>query len=128
MNLLLDTHSLLWVYWDDAQLSAAAAGLVTDPNNRVFVSPASHWEIAIKIKTGKLVLRESFLDFVQRAIFDNGFAILPVEPGHTAVVSTLPFHHRDPFDRLLIAQSMSEGIPLVSADVAVDSYGVRRLW
>ncbi len=128
MNLLIDTHALLWVYWDDPQLSASSANLITDPNNRVFVSPASYWEIAIKIKTAKLVLRESFLDFVQRAIFDNGFAILPIEPRHAAIVTTLPFFHRDPFDRLLIAQSLVEGMPLVSADVAADPYGVQRMW
>ena len=128
MNLLLDTHAILWVYWDDPQLSTPAARLVTGPNNRAFVSPASYWEIAIKIKTGKLVLRESFLDFVQRAISDNGFAILPIEPRHAATVSTLPFHHKDPFDRLLFAQSLVERMPLVSADVAADPYGVQRLW
>lgn len=116
------------MYWDDPQLSATSAAVITDPNNSVFVSPASYWEIAIKIKTAKLVLRESFLDFVQRAIFDNGFTILPIEPRHAAAVAALPFHHRDPFDRLLIAQSLVDGLPLVSADVAADPYGVQRLW
>ena len=128
MTVLLDTHALLWAYWGDPQLSAAAIRLIFEPANRVLVSPASHWEVAIKMKTGKLTLRESFVEFVQHAVFDNGFKILPIEPRHTALVSQLPFHHKDPFDRLLIAQALSEGVPLVSADAAADAYGVVRLW
>jgi PIN domain nuclease of toxin-antitoxin system len=128
VNLLIDTHTLLWAYWGDPQMSPAAIRLITDPLNRILVSPASHWEIAIKMKTGKLILREPFIDFVQHAILDNGFIILPIEPKHTALVATLPFHHKDPFDRLLIAQALAEGIPMVSADAAIDPYGVQRLW
>jgi PIN domain nuclease of toxin-antitoxin system len=128
VKLLIDTHTLLWAYWADPQLSAAAARFITDPANTVFVSPASHWEVAIKMSTGKLTPRESFPDFVQHAIFDNGFVILPVEPRHTAVVATLPFHHRDPFDRLLVAQAVAEQWPVVSADAAFDPYPVTRLW
>ena len=128
MNLLIDTHTLLWTYWGDPQMSAVGTRLITDPANRIHVSPVSHWEIAIKMRLGKLLLREPFMDFVQHAIIDNGFAILPIEPKHTALVATLPFHHKDPFDRLLIAQAMAEGIPMVSADAAIDPYGVQRLW
>ena len=128
MTVLLDTHALLWAYWGDPQMSAAAVRLVTDPANRVLVSPASHWEVAIKMKIGKLTLRESLIDFVRHAVFDNGFEILPIEPSHTALVSQLPFHHKDPFDRLLVAQALAEGVPLVSADTAIDAYGVVRLW
>lgn len=128
MNLLLDTHSLLWVYWNDPKLSTKAAQLVTDPTNRVPISPASYWEIAIKIKTSKLVLRESFLDFVRHAILDNGFAILPIEPAHCDQSTTLPFHHKDPFDRLLVAQALTEDIPILSIDPILDAYGIQRLW
>ena len=128
MKLLIDTHALLWAYWGDPQLSAVAIRLIFDPANRIFVSAASHWEIAIKMKTGKLTLRQPFLDFIQCAVIDNGFTLLPIEPKHTAIVATLPFHHKDPFDRLLVSQAMAEGIPLVSADVAFDPYGVQRLW
>jgi PIN domain nuclease of toxin-antitoxin system len=128
VNLLLDTHSLLWVYWNDPKLSTTAAQLVTDPTNRVLVSPASYWEIAIKIKTSKLVLRESFLDFVQHAILDNGFAILPIEPAHCDQLTTLPFHHKDPFDRLLVAQALAEDLPILSIDPILDAYGIQRLW
>ncbi len=128
MTILLDTHTLLWAYWGDPQMSAAVIRLISDPANHILVSPASHWEIAIKMKTGKLILRESLLDFVHHAIFDNGFMILPIEPKHTAFVATLPFHHKDPFDRLLVAQALAEGIPLVSADATLDQYGVQRVW
>lgn len=128
MKVLLDTHALLWAYWGDQQMSTEAVRLISDPANRVLVSPASHWEIAIKMKTGKLTLRESFVEFVRHAVFDNGFEILPIEPNHTALVSQLPFHHKDPFDRLLVAQALAEGVPLVSADTAIDAYGVVRLW
>lgn len=128
MRLLIDTHTLLWAYWADPKMSAAAIGLVFDPTNQVRVSPASHWEVAIKMRLGKLTLRESFPEFVEHAVFDNGFSILPIEPAHTAVVADLPFHHRDPFDRLLAAQALAEAIPLVSADPVFDAYGVRRLW
>ena len=128
MTVLLDTHALLWAYWGDPQLSAVAIRLIFDPTNRVLVSPASHWEVAIKMRTGKLALRETFIEFVQHAVFDNGFKILPIEPNRTALVAQLPFHHKDPFDRLLIAQALAEGVPLLSADAAADAYGVTRLW
>ncbi|QEL13458.1 type II toxin-antitoxin system VapC family toxin [Limnoglobus roseus] len=128
MNVLLDTHTLLWVYWNDPQLSSVAARNVLDPNNRILVSPASHWEVAIKMRIGKLTLREPFLDFVQHAIFDNGFTILPIEPRHTALLTTLPLHHKDPFDRLIVAQALVENMRLISADPALDAYGVQRCW
>ena len=128
MRLLLDTHTLIWYYQTDPKMSASARSLIEDPANTVLVSPASHWEIAIKISIGKLPLRQPFPDFVEQAILDNGFVILPIKPKHTAVVASLPFHHKDPFDRLLIAQALAEGIPLVSADPALDQYGIQRLW
>jgi PIN domain nuclease of toxin-antitoxin system len=93
-----------------------------------FVSPASYWELAIKVGLGKYTLTESYEDFIQHAIFDNGFLILPIEPRHTALLISLPLHHKDPFDRLMVAQAMVEGIPLVSADPALDSYPITRLW
>lgn len=128
MDTLLDTHTLLWHYLDDPKLSAQARAVVTDPANRMFVSPASHWEVAIKVSTGKYTLTVPFAQFVQEAIFDNGFDILPIEPRHTELVSRLPRHHNDPFDRLLIAQALADGLAVVSVDPAFDPYGVRRLW
>jgi PIN domain nuclease of toxin-antitoxin system len=128
VRLLLDTHTLLWFYLGDPQLSATARSLIEDPANEKLVSPASYWELAIKIGLGKYTLTESYEDFIQHAIFDNGFLILPIEPRHTAILVSLPPHHKDPFDRLLVAQAMVEGIPIVIVDPALDPYPITRLW
>jgi PIN domain nuclease of toxin-antitoxin system len=125
---LLDTHALLWAYLNDPKLSATAAGLVTDPANEILISPATYWEIAIKLGTGKYLFAESYADFVQHAIIDNGFSILPIEPRHCDPLTSLPRHHNDPFDRMMIAQAMVEAISIVSADTAFDAYPVTRLW
>ena len=109
-------------------MSAAGRLLIEDGANIKLVSPATYWELAIKIGLSKYTLSESYGDFIQHAIFDNGFMILAVEPRHTAVLITLPLHHKDPFDRLLVAQAMVEGIPLVSIDAALDPYPITRLW
>ncbi len=128
MRLLLDTHTFLWFVLNDPQLSAAAQSLINDPANDVLVSPASYWEIAIKVGLKKLDLRASYDDFLQRGIVGNDFEILPIEPRHTSLLTTLPRHHRDPFDRLLVAQALTESLPLVSGDVPLDAYGIHRLW
>jgi PIN domain nuclease of toxin-antitoxin system len=128
MRLLLDTHSFLWFVLNDPQLSAAARKAISDPANDVFISPATYWEIAIKVRTGKYVLAGSYENFIQHNIDANDFEILPIEVKHTAVVAVLPLHHRDPFDRLLIAQALVEDLTLVSNEALFDSYGVRRLW
>jgi PIN domain nuclease of toxin-antitoxin system len=128
MRLLLDTHAFLWFVLGDAQLSDAAKSFILDAANTKLVSPASYWEIAIKISLKKYTLHEPYEAFMQRGIFGNGFEILPIELKHTAVLTTLPFHHRDPFDRLMIAQAMVEQMPIVSGDPALDAYSVRRLW
>jgi PIN domain nuclease of toxin-antitoxin system len=128
MNVMLDTHAFLWFVLDDRQLSAPAKTLIEDPNSDVFVSPASFWEIAIKVRLGKLDLHASYDDFIYRGITGNGFVILPIEPKHTSVLTTLPMHHKDPFDRLLVVQAKVENMAIVSADEALDAYGVRRAW
>ncbi len=128
MRLLLDTHALLWFLLNDARLSGSARSLITDPENDMFVSPASYWEIAIKISLGKYTLGEDFTEFMENQIAENELTLLPITVKHTAVVATLPFHHRDPFDRLLIAQAMTENVPLLSADAVFDLYPVRRMW
>lgn len=128
MRLLLDTHALLWFVLGDTQLSKTALALILDPANEKLVSPASYWEIAIKLSIGKYALHEPYEDFMRRGIAGNGFGILPVEPGHTAALIALPFHHRDPFDRLLIAQAMVEKLSVVSADAIFDAYPITRLW
>lgn len=127
MNLLIDSHTLIWCYQTDARMNPTGRALIDDPANPVVVSTASHWEIAIKISTGKLKLAEPFPDFVQHAIIDNGFAILPIEPRHTAELIALPYHHRDPFDRMIVAQAIVEQMPIVSIDPILDSYPIRRI-
>jgi len=128
VRLLLDTHTFLWFLLDDPQLSATVRNLMIEPTNDIEVSPATYWEIAIKIRLGKYELPEPYDIFIEREITTNDFRILPIEPKHTAVLTTLPFHHRDPFDRLLIVQAMVEAIPILSIDPAFDAYPVTRLW
>lgn len=128
MRLLLDTHALLWFLLDDPQLSATAKALIVDSANDIEISPASYWEIAIKISIRKYQLPEPLEDFFEREIATNAFRILAIEPRHVAPLTGLSFYHRDPFDRLLIAQAIIESIPIVSNDPAFDAYPVTRLW
>ena len=128
MRLLLDTHTFLWFLLEDPQLSTTASDLIIDPTNDIEVSPATYWEIAIKISLGKYELPEPYDIFIEREIATNDSRILPIEPKHTVVLTTLPFYHRDPFDRLLIAQAMVEAIPILSVDTAFNAYPVTRVW
>jgi len=125
---LLDTHAFLWFVLDDPRLSATARRLIEDPANDFAISPASYWEIAIKIRTGNYVLPEPYEVFIPREIRSNDFDILPIEPKHAAILTALPLHHKDPFDRMIVAQAMSEGLPLISADAQLDAYPIRRIW
>jgi PIN domain nuclease of toxin-antitoxin system len=128
LKLLLDTHTMLWFALSDSQLSGTAMNLIMDPGNEKLVSPASDWETAIKISVKKYALAQPYEDFMNEAIDKNGFGYLHILPNHTAVLTTLPFHHKDPFDRLLVAQAMVEKLPIVSNDPALDAYGITRLW
>jgi len=128
MRILLDTHALLWFILDDPQLSATARAMIEDPANDVEVSPASYWEIAIKISLRKYSLPQPYQQFMESQIAVNDFRILHIEPKHTNRITTMPFHHKDPFDRLLAAQAIVEGIAIVSVDEQLDPYGVQRLW
>src|ERR1700683_557012 len=128
MRLLLDTHAFLWFLLNDSRLSGRAKDLIVDPENDIEISPASYWEIAIKIALRKYSLPEPFELFMEREIAANDFRILAIDPRHTAPLTSMPFHHRDPFDRLLIAQAMVELIPIVGSDSAFDAYCVTRLW
>src|ERR1700677_240071 len=114
-SLLLDTHTMLWFFWDDPQLSTSAKTLIENADNRKLVSIASCWEIAIKVGLGKLDLGESNRSFLPREIARNKFELLPISLDHATMVEGLTLHHRDPFDRLLVAQAMAEGATLVSA-------------
>jgi PIN domain nuclease of toxin-antitoxin system len=128
MKLLLDTHAFLWFVWKDRRLSGTARALILDPNNVLWFSAAACWEIAVKISIGKLTLADPYDVFMRREMTANRLLLLPIELAHTTVTATLPLHHRDPFDRMLVAQSLVERFPLVSADPVFDRYGVTRLW
>lgn len=122
MNLLLDTHALLW-WLADMDLTAPAVGAISDPGNVVMVSAISVWEIGIKRSLGKLDAPDGLIE----AIVDSGFEPLPVEFSHARAAGDLPPHHRDPFDRMLIAQATTEGLVVVTRDVAFDDYEVEVL-
>jgi PIN domain nuclease of toxin-antitoxin system len=127
MNLLLDTHSFIWFIDGSENLSATARREIENPMNKVFVSIASLWEIAIKTSIKKLSLKNSFSN-VFKLIEKNGFTIMPVEFSHTKIVSKLKYFHRDPFDRMLIAQAKSEKMTIVGKDELFDKYKVKRIW
>lgn len=127
-TLLLDTQAMLWFLWDDPQLSIDAKAAIQDPNNRKLVSVASCWEIAIKAGLGKLDLGEASSTFLRREIARNNFELLNITLDHATTVERLPLYHRDPFDRLLIAQSIVEKLQVIGADPSFDAYGVKRLW
>jgi len=128
MKLLLDTHAFLWFVLNDSRLSKPAAELIAESENELLLSPASYWELAIKISIGKYTLPEPFAVFMNDQIVENDLAFLPIAIEHANVVATLPFHHRDPFDRLLIAQAMVEDIGIASTAKAFDDYAIRRHW
>lgn len=134
MKLLLDTHAWLWFVLGDPQLSLAARDAILDPANMKFVSPASYWEVSIKIRLGKYVLAAPYAQFMRQAVAGNGFRFLHISPRHTELVATLPFvqvgtsQHRDPFDRLLVAQAPAEQMSLVSQDGKLAAYGVPVIW
>jgi PIN domain nuclease of toxin-antitoxin system len=128
VNILLDTHAFLWFLSGDSSLSSTAKSLIEDPTTNAFVSIASCWEIAIKTGLRKLDLGEPASTFLPRELTRNRFDLLAVELRHATLVETLPHHHRDPFDRMLVSQSLLGAIPIVSGDTALDPYGVRRLW
>lgn len=128
MKLLLDTHTFLWFVNDSPDLSLPAKDLLEDDANDLFLSPASVWEMAIKSSTSKLHLPAPIAAFVPAQLIANDILLLPIEVAHLGVVETLPFHHKDPFDRLLAAQSLSENLPMISIDAVLDLYGVQRFW
>jgi len=126
MRLLLDTHTFLWFSLASPKLSLRARVLIEDASNDKFLSIASPWEAGIKVSTGRLTLAKPVDVFFDEQRRRNGVTLLSINLEHTALVSTLPFHHRDPFDRMLVAQSLTEGMPIISADPALDAYGVIR--
>lgn len=128
MRLLLDTQAFLWFVLGDSRCSQTARELIEDVANEKCLSPASHGELAIKISLGKYTLPIPFEEFMERAVDDNGFLLLPIKPIHTALLIGMPYHHRDPFDRLMIAQATAEQMQVVSVDSIFDAYPITRLW
>lgn len=128
MTFLLDTHALLWFLVGDAQLSTQARSVIEDENNELLFSIAGLWEIAIKTSLGKLTLSKPFEELFPQQLENNDIAVLSITVDHLRTLLDLPFHHRDPFDRLLIAQAKCDNLSLISADSALDLYGIRREW
>ena len=127
MRLLLDTHTFLWFIDDSPQLSQQGKALL-EADNELWLSIASLWEITIKLRLGQLTVGMPIEVLMTEHLTRNAIDILPITVAHLIALSTLPLHHRDPFDRLLIAQAMVEQAPLVSADPAFDAYPVQRVW
>ncbi len=128
MRLLLDTHTLLWFQADDPQLSPNAKAAIEDPANERWLSPISLLEIALKNRLGKLPLPAPFGALYPSTLMADDIHVLPIEPRHIEPLTTLPFHHKDPFDRLIAATALVESMRLVSDDGILDAYGVSRLW
>ena len=127
MRLLLDTHTLIWHVGKRVALSDDAAKAIENPANQIYVSAASFWEMAIKSSLGKLNLHRPIRDII--ATYQVASAtLLSVTPDHTLMIENLPWHHKDPFDRMLIAQAMHEDLVLISKDGQFEKYQVARIW
>ena len=128
MRLLLDSHAFLWFILGDQRLSDRARLAIAAADTDVLISPATLWEMAIKVRLGKYTLPGPFGPFMDTQLTSNRIRLLPIEVRHTAILASMPFHHRDPFDRLIVAQALAESIGVVSVDAMLDAYGVSRLW
>ena len=127
MDILLDTHAAIWFFADDKRLSKPVIAAIYDMENMIYVSISSLWELAIKLHTGKLEFAGG-LDGFMDAIYANDFFLLGVDPGHVRATMELPAIHRDPFDRMLIAQALVEDMVIVTADASIMAYDVRFVW
>jgi PIN domain nuclease of toxin-antitoxin system len=128
VRLLLDSHAFLWWVADSDRLPVRARAAIADRDNTCFLSLASAWEMAIKVGLERLTLPSSVDRFVSEQLAANGFQPLPIDLRHLGAVARLPFHHRDPFDRLLAAQALTDTLTIVSADQVFKRYGVKRIW
>jgi PIN domain nuclease of toxin-antitoxin system len=128
MRLLLDAHTLLWFCDGNPSLTSSARAAIEDPANEKHVRHVTAWEVAIRVSLGKLRLAVPYGDFFPGAVLANGFQLLATDLRHFQMLLSLPFHHRDPFDRLLIAQALVEGMTLVSCDPHFPAYGVPLCW
>ncbi|GCA75762.1 hypothetical protein MiTe_02598 [Microcystis aeruginosa NIES-2520] len=128
MQLLLDTHSFIWWSINSEKLSLTRQDLLFDRNNRLFLSVASVWEMQIKLQLGKLQLNPSLQELIKNQITINNLEILSIDLAHIWTLATLIHYHKDPFDRLLISQSITEIMPILSIDEIFDRYPVQRIW
>ncbi len=128
MKALLDTHTFLWWITDKPQLSHLAREIITDADNELFLSAASGWEMVIKARLGKLQLPDNADSFISEQLALNAIVSLPVQMSHALHVYALPNHHRDPFDRMLVAQAQMERLPILTADPQIGRYAVETIW
>ena len=127
MKVLLDTQALIWWFGDEARLSKRATAIIGNSNNTILVSAAAAWELAIKVNLGKIDALSLVVDLPRQAE-QEGFVELPISVEQATRAGLLPLHHRDPFDRLLVAQAQSMNVPVLSSDTVLDRYDVKRLW
>ncbi len=131
MKYLIDTHTFLWFSEGSAELGNLAKGLILDKNNEIFISIASLWEISIKTSINKLTITSAY-ELIIEDVTENDMEILPINFAHTVIQNKLPFHHRDPFDRIIVSQAIAENMNLISKDAVFDTYfadkSVKRIW
>jgi PIN domain nuclease of toxin-antitoxin system len=127
-SLLLDTHVVIWVLFSSDKLSGPAKRAMSRPGTDLFVSVVSVWEIILKHRAGKLLFQIDLTQVVNQILYSSPWSILPISPEHLPLLSILPILHKDPFDRLLIAQARNTGLSIVTADKNIKAYGVRTIW
>ena len=131
MNYLLDTHTFMWFVTDAPELSKKARNLMEQDDANLFLSIASVWEMAIKNSLGKLEIYNNF-STVTQDLTDNDIELLPIKYEHTAIINRIPFHHKDPFDRMIIAQALFENMDVIGVDERFDEYfketGIKKIW
>lgn len=128
MNYLLDTHTFLWFIENNKNLPDSTRSLIQTTQDNVYVSIVTPWEIAIKTSIGKLALSKPIEALFPSEMTINSFILLPISYSHSIELVNLPFHHNDPFDRMLIAQAMNESLSIISRDASFDDYGIHRIW
>lgn len=128
MKILLDTHAFLWLIADAPELSKKAKKIFLDQDNDLFLSLASIWEMTIKLSLNKLQLKQPIEKFIPSQLQENSILQLEISFRHVVGVANLPFHHRDPFDRLIISQAIQDNLPIISNDITFDAYNIQRIW
>ena len=128
MKYLIDTHTFLWIIEDNKNLTEKVRTIYIDNSNEIYLSVASIWEMAVKISLNKLSIRGQLVKFIDRHAIENNIRLLSIQPHHIFSIEKLPFHHRDPFDRLLLSQCLQEKMHLLSKDKEFDKYGINRIW